>query len=154
VLDLGRKAVLRDPQGADFAVWQPGTRIGAERVNDVGCLCMNELATTDLVAARSFYEGLFGWTTVEWDTGPDGPPMVLAKNGETVNASLTTVQDGARPHWRPCFTVESTDTATRRVGELGGKVLREPFEIPDGSLAFVHDPEGVLFAIFAGDVDP
>jgi predicted enzyme related to lactoylglutathione lyase len=40
------------------------------------------------------------------------------------------------------------------VRERGGKVLVEPFEIPDGSLAFVQDPEGVLIAIFAGDVDP
>ncbi len=46
--DAGRVAVLKDPQGAVFAVWQPRTRIGAERVNDVGCLCMNELATTDV----------------------------------------------------------------------------------------------------------
>jgi predicted enzyme related to lactoylglutathione lyase len=40
------------------------------------------------------------------------------------------------------------------VRELGGKVLVEPFEIPDGSLALVHDSEGVLVAIFAGEVDP
>ncbi len=29
VLDLGRMAMLKDPQGAAFAVWQPRTRIGA-----------------------------------------------------------------------------------------------------------------------------
>jgi hypothetical protein len=51
VLDAGRMAVLEDPQGAVFAVWLPRARIGAERVNDVGCLCMNELATTDMDAA-------------------------------------------------------------------------------------------------------
>lgn len=45
--NVGRMAVLEDPQGAVFAVWQPRTRIGAERVNDIGCLCMNELITTD-----------------------------------------------------------------------------------------------------------
>jgi len=41
VLDAGRMAVLQDPLGAVFAVWQPRARIGADRVNDVGCLCMN-----------------------------------------------------------------------------------------------------------------
>jgi predicted enzyme related to lactoylglutathione lyase len=55
VLDAGRMAVLKDPQGAVFAVWQPRGRIGAERVNDVGCLCINELTTTDADAARAFY---------------------------------------------------------------------------------------------------
>lgn len=154
VLDVGRTAVLEDPQGAVLAVWQPRTWIGAQRVNDVGCLCMNELATTDMPAARSFYESLFGWTTEEWDTGPDGPPMVLANNGETVNASFTTTQAGAPAHWRPYFTVESTETAARRVRELGGKVLLEQVEIPDGSLTMALDPEGALFALFAGEVDP
>ena len=154
VLDAGRMAVLEDPQGAVLAIWQPRTRIGAERVNDVGCLCMNELATTNMEAARSFYQSLFGWTTEEWDTSPDGPPMVLAKNRETVNASFTTVQGDAPPHWRACFTVESTETATRRVRELGGKVLLEPIEIPDGSLAMALDADGVLFSLFAGEVDP
>jgi uncharacterized protein len=69
VLDAGRTAILRDPQGAVLAVWQPRSRVGAEHVNDVGCLCMNELATSDIDAARSFYEGLFGWTTeMAWRT--------------------------------------------------------------------------------------
>jgi predicted enzyme related to lactoylglutathione lyase len=154
VLDVGRMAVLKDPQGAVVAAWQPGTRIGAERVNDVGCLCMNELVTTDIDAARSFYEALFGWTTEAWDTGPGGPPMALAKNGGTVNASFIGVQGDEPARWRPCFTVESTDTAVERVRELGGSVVAEPFELPDGSLAVVLDPEGVLFSIFAGDVDP
>src|SRR5687767_7370580 len=72
VLDLGRMAVLEDPQGAVFAVWRPRSRIGAERVNDFGCLCMNELATTDMRAAGSFYERLFGWTTEVSDEAPEG----------------------------------------------------------------------------------
>ena len=154
VLDLGRMAVLKDPQGAAFAVWQPRTRIGAERVNDVGCLCMNELATTDIDAARSFYEGLFGWTTEMVDTGPDGPPMVLAHNGETLNASFSAVEEGEPPHWRPYFTVDSTEAAVERVRELGGKELLAPLEIPDGSIALALDPQGALFGLFAGEVDP
>ena len=154
VLDLGRMAVLEDPQGAVFAVWQPRTRIGAERVNDVGCLCMNELATTDIEAARSFYERLFGWTTEMVDTGPDGPAMVFAHNGETLNASFGAVEEGTPAHWRPYFTVESTETAVERVRELGGKELLEPQEIPDGSIAMALDPQGAVFAVFAGEVDP
>ncbi len=154
VLDVGRMAVLNDPQGAAFAVWQPRTRIGAERVNDVGCLCMNELATTDIEAARSFYAGLLGWTTEIVDTGPDGPPMVFAHNGEALNASFSAVKGGAPPHWRPYFTVESTEAAVERVRELGGKELLEPLEHPDGSIAIALDPQGALFALFAGEVDP
>jgi uncharacterized protein len=154
VLDVGRMAVLKDPQGAVFAVWQPGSRIGAERVNDVGCLCMNELATTDMGSARSFYEGLFGWTTEMVDTGPDYPPMGLAHNDGTLNASFGAVEDGAPAHWRPYFTVESVEAALGRVGELGGTALWGPLEIFDGTIALVHDPRGAVFALFEGEVDP
>jgi predicted enzyme related to lactoylglutathione lyase len=154
VMELGRMAVLRDPQGAVFAVWQPHTRIGAERVNDVGCLCMNELATTDLPSARSFYEEVFGWRTESIDTGPDGPPTVFVFNGERLNASFGAVEGGTPPHWRPYFSVGSTDTAMQRVRELGGEELLPPSPHPHGSIAIARDPQGAVFALYAGETDP
>jgi predicted enzyme related to lactoylglutathione lyase len=153
VMELGRMAVLRDPQGAVFAVWQPRARIGAERVNDVGCLCMNEFSTTDVEAARSFYGSLFGWTTEVFATGPDGD-VLLARNGGSPNAAFFAVQGDEPPHWRPNFTVESTEVAVERVRALGGNALVGPLEIPDGSIAIVLDPQGAELALFAGEVDP
>ena len=152
--DAGRMAVLADPQGGAFAVWQPRAQIGAERVNDLGCLCMNELATTDIPGARRFYEGLFGWTTDLVDTGPDGPEIVEVKNGATLNANISAAEGGASPHWRPYFTVESTESAVARVEELDGRLIFGPFPIPDGSIAIAVDPQGALFALFAGETDP
>jgi uncharacterized protein len=152
VLDAGRMAVLEDPQGAVFAVWQPLSRIGAERVNDIGYLCMNELATVDLEAARSFYENLFGWRTEVVGAEPD--QMVVAYNGDTLNASFSDVEEGAPPHWRPYFTVESPDAILERVRELGGEEVLAPLEIFDGTIAIARDPQGAIFALFAGDVDP
>jgi predicted enzyme related to lactoylglutathione lyase len=154
VLDAGRMSMLQDPHGAALAVWQPGNRIGAERVNDVGCLCMNELVTSDLDAARGFYENLFGWTTEPVDTGPGGPPTVFAYNRGTLNASLTAVTDGEAAHWRPYFTVDSTAAASVLVRDLGGSVVLEPESIPDGSIAIATDPQGGLFGLFEGEVDP
>jgi hypothetical protein len=154
VLDVGRMAVVRDPQGAVFALWQPRTRIGAERVNDVGCLCMNELTTTDTEAASRFYGGLFGWTTETVDTGPDGPPMVLAHNDGALNASMFPAEGGTPPHWRPCFTVESVEAAVARVQDLGGRLLAAPMVLEDGSVAVVQDPQAAVFSLFAGRVDP
>ena len=153
VLDLGRMALLKDPQDAVFAVWQPRTRIGAERVNDVGCLCMNELATPDIEAAASFYGRLFGWTVENSDDAPEGPAMMVF-NGGNINGAFFAPPEGASPHWRPCFTVESTEKSVERVLELGGQQLLEPLDIGHGSLAMVLDPQGALFTMFAGEVDP
>ncbi len=154
VPDAGRMAFLADPQGAEIAVWQPDAHFGAERVNDVGCLCMNELATNDIERAIEFYDHLFGWTTELVDTGPDGPPMVLVHNDGRLNASVTLSEVGESPHWRPYFTVGSTATAIRTVGTLGGTTVLEPVPIPDGSIAIARDPQGALFGLFEGEVDP
>jgi predicted enzyme related to lactoylglutathione lyase len=152
VLDAGRMAVLRDPQGAVFAVWQPRTRIGAERVNDVGCLCMNELVTTDVDGARAFYEGLFDWAVEAADAG--GAPTAFVLNGGRINGAVFTLEDDAPAHWRACFTVESNEAALDRVRALGGTVLLEPLDIGHGTLAMARDPQGAFFTLFAGEIDP
>jgi predicted enzyme related to lactoylglutathione lyase len=55
VLDAGRVAAIGDPTGAVVSIWQPRSRIGAQLVNDSGALCWNELATTDIERAESFF---------------------------------------------------------------------------------------------------
>jgi len=55
VMDAGRMAVLQDPTGAVFQVWQAGRSIGAKILNEPGTLCWTELTTTDTAAAEKFY---------------------------------------------------------------------------------------------------
>ena len=62
VMDAGRMAVLQDPTGAVFQVWQATKHIGAKILNEPGALCWSELTTRDTKAAESFYTKLFGWT--------------------------------------------------------------------------------------------
>src|SRR5437868_15338541 len=61
VMDAGRMAVLQDPTGAVFQVWQPNKHIGAKIMNEPGALCWTELTTSDTKAAEAFYTKLFGW---------------------------------------------------------------------------------------------
>jgi predicted enzyme related to lactoylglutathione lyase len=76
VMDAGRMANFFDPTGAFFAIWQPGTTIGAQVVNEPGTLCWNELQTRDLEATKAFYTAVFGWglggdpaSYVQWQVG-------------------------------------------------------------------------------------
>ncbi len=62
VLDYGRMAVLADPTGAVFGIWQAGTNVGAGVVNEPGAITWNELNTRDPEAAKAFYGVVFGWT--------------------------------------------------------------------------------------------
>jgi predicted enzyme related to lactoylglutathione lyase len=144
----GRVALLRDPQGALLGLRHGG----ADRVNDPGSLCMNELVAPDLGAARAFYEQLFGWTTADMDFGSLGSGAFVM-NGGRVNGSMLQAPNGDPAHWRACFTVASMAAALERVSALGGEVVGGPGEIGDGSHAVVRDAQGVVIALFAGDTD-
>ena len=56
VMDSGRMAVLVDPEGAAFCVWQAKEHKGAQVVNEHGALNFNGLNTRDPDSAKSFYE--------------------------------------------------------------------------------------------------
>ena len=60
VFDAGRMAVIADPNGAALCLWQPGTNIGAEVVNEPGALTWADTATTDAPAAQAFYSAAAG----------------------------------------------------------------------------------------------
>ena len=55
VMEHGRMAVLQDPTGAFFQVWQAKQHIGAKILEEPGALCWTELNTRDTKAAEAFY---------------------------------------------------------------------------------------------------
>ena len=75
-------------------------------------------------------------------------------NDASINAAIFVAPEGTPPHWRPCFTIASTEEAVERVTELGGHQLSEPLDIGHGMIAMVRDPQGAVFTMFAGEVDP
>ena len=149
----GRMAVLQDPQGAVFAVWEPRQSIGARLVNDPGALCMNQLNVSDRDVARSFYEGLFGW---RFETVSEGPHFEAVYNGDRLNAGLMDLPPDAQvpSHWLVYFTVENLDDDAARIAELGGVVVVAPTRVPAGRFLVARDPQGAHFALFEGEVDP
>jgi uncharacterized protein len=154
VLEAGRMAVLQDPTGAVFAVWQPRASIGAEFVNDVGALTLNQLNTNDPDAAQAFYGELFGWSFQSVASG--GQAYWGIYNGERLNGGMMPLPGdaGAPPHWLVYFTTADIDASAAKVGELGGRVLVGPVPIPGGRIAVAADPQGAAFALFEGRIDP
>src|SRR5689334_6534530 len=59
VMDVGRMAVIQDPTGAVFAIWQPKTHTGTGIAGVPGTLCWADLSTPDAARAQQFYAGLF-----------------------------------------------------------------------------------------------
>jgi uncharacterized protein len=145
----GRVAAVADPTGAAVDLWQPRELAGAARVNDVGCMCWNELASPDPGRAREFYGALLGWEVEPEDSGYG----VIRRDG-AVNGGIRPQQDGEPAHWLVYFTVESCDDAIVAVRAGGGSVIAGPMDTATGRVAAVRDPQGAAFGVFEGEVDP
>jgi predicted enzyme related to lactoylglutathione lyase len=155
VMDVGRMAVATDPPGAVFMLWEPRSNIGAEVVNAPGALSWNELATTDVEAAKKFYEGLFGWTYEDMDMNGAGTYTII-RNGDRSNGGIRAQgpdEEGIPPNWLPYFGAVSVDESTGRANKLGGRVIVPTMRVPAGAFAGIADPQGAAFSLFEGDFD-
>jgi predicted enzyme related to lactoylglutathione lyase len=156
VMQVGRMAVIQDPQGAFFAVWQAGQSFGAEVVNEPGAVTLNQLTTSDVEGGSKYYSDLFGWT-IEKQTGEgEGPDYWGIFADGNLNGGLMALPpgDGIPPHWLVYFGTEDVDATTRQAEELGGGTIFPPTDIPGGRFSVLRDPQGGMFAVFAGRFDP
>lgn len=160
IFESGRMAVIADPAGAVFCVWQPREHIGAGHVNDVGCLTWNDLSTSDPERAKTFYSELFGWRFEAMETG-DGPQYWTIRhdgaasgiNGGVRALSSQESDAGVPPNWMPYFTVESVEATNEQVRASGGEILYGPAQVGAGTISVLKDPTGGVFAVFEGEVD-
>ncbi|MEU4476989.1 VOC family protein [Micromonospora sp. NPDC023966] len=151
VFEQGRMAVLSDPAGAVFSVWQPMAMRGAELFNAPGSMCWNELVTPDPEGAKDFYALVFGWHPEEQATGP--VPYTGWRCGARIVAGmmpqLEPLPEDLPAYWTVYFAVEDADATAARAAELGGTILVPPRDNPAGRSAALRDPQGALFSITA-----
>jgi uncharacterized protein len=147
----GRYAVLKDPQGAVFAIIDP-ENASADPVGipPLGTFSWHELATSDNEAAFAFYSGLFGWDAItRMDMGPTGIYLVFGMNGVQRGGMYIKPADWpAPPNWMPYAHVRSVDASCAPAEAGGAKILNAPMDVPGGSrIASLMDPAGAAFAI-------
>jgi uncharacterized protein len=168
VLDSGRMAVLADPEGAAFCVWQAKNHQGARVVNEHGSLNFNGLSTRDREAAKTFYGAVFGWQTLELPAGvmwtlpgygdhleenAPGLHEQMAQMGAPegfidVVARLDPIAktDSDTPaHWSVTFAADDAGAAAAKARELGGKVVSGPLDAPWSRIVVLEDPQGATF---------
>ena len=144
-------AILQDPTGASFALFQAGDHTGAVPLdNRPGTFTWNELATKDTKAAKKFYEELFSWTSQEMDMGPDGT-YTMFMNGDRMAGGMMQIAPSwgpVPPHWAVYFAVTDCDAAVAKAARDGAEVRIPPRDIPDtGRFSILTDPQGASFAV-------
>jgi len=147
-----RVAAIADPAGAIVSLWQPRSRIGATLVNDVGAVCWNELATTDVEWAKSFFGELLGWQYEASDRGRTTIVNAGRRNGSI--RAQTGQERGIPLHWLPYFTVGDAEDAACHAGQAGGRTLAPATGTRTGRIAVIADPHGAAFAVYEGQTDP
>lgn len=158
--DHCRMAQFTDPQGGQFAAWQPLRTPGLETVDEPGSLMWVELYTTDAAGAKAFYGGLFGWEYT--DTPVPGRPettyTMITPGGaapqERMHGGLMQVPrsalavTGGNSSWRPVFRAADCDAAAALVREHGGNVVSGPENAEGvGRMASCLDPSGADFVL-------
>jgi len=152
VMGAGRMAVIQDPQGAFFMLWQPRDHRGATLVNAPGALVWNELQSPDLDGSASFYGDLFGWTTPQAEGMADRYLMI--QNAGAMNGGMRELEGPGPPGWLVYFGVDDLDESLAKLEQLGGSKLVGPVDIQIAKLAVVADPQGAVFALYAGHLEP
>jgi predicted enzyme related to lactoylglutathione lyase len=148
--EVGRSAVLKDPQGAVFSLYTPkmtpGSNMPAPR--GVGNVSWHELATDDWQKAWTFYEAMFGWKKGDaMDMGPMGTYQIFTIDGTPMGALFNRPPQIPVSNWLYYFQVGDLDQAVQRVKQGGGQILNGPMDVPGGRIAQCMDPQGAAFAM-------
>jgi len=146
--NVGRFAVLADPQGATFAVFTPSAGTPPPQPAQ-GAFSWHELQTTDVAAALNFYGQLFGWTRgVGHDMGAMGVYQLFDHGGAGVGGMCNTQGPSTPPSWLSYVHVADASKAVASAKAAGGRLLHGPIEVPGGSwIALFLDPQGGAFAV-------
>jgi predicted enzyme related to lactoylglutathione lyase len=150
VSDRGRTAVIQDPTGAVFFVWEPNKRSGIGVTGEAGAFCWADLSTPDPSRAKTFYEGLFGWK-LKAGAGKESDYLHIV-NGENFIGGIPPAQQrnpSEPPHWLIYFAVSDVDATFQRAKDMGARSLLRPTDFEGiGRVAMLADPQGAVFAVY------
>lgn len=120
-----------------------------EAMKQHGAFSWNELVTTDISAAKTFYSELFGWTLQDEEM----PEMTytMAKVGEKQVAgmmAMPTEAEGMPSMWGGYVTVDDVDAQAVKAETLGAKIMVPPQDIPKvGRFTVISDPQGAMLTM-------
>jgi len=157
VFTKGAMAGFTDPDGHQFAVWQPGETKGLDTVNDTNTLCWTELHTADAQRAKSFYGSVFAWEFV--DMAMEGMTYSVIKpaggDDSSGQGGVMGIPDEAAGSWRPYFEVADCDAAAAAAAAHGGTVVAAPGTLEGvGRMALLADPFGAHFSVITSAPAP
>jgi predicted enzyme related to lactoylglutathione lyase len=144
----GRVAVVKDPQGAVFAMI---TVLGGDPP-DKGVMenfwMGSELWTSHMDSALKFYHLLVGYEQKLVDVKSDSKYCLLLQDGQPLAGMVKIPVDDVKPNWVPYIAVEDVMAISDKAKQLGGILLIEPDKrVREGMVAIISDPNGAVFGV-------
>jgi len=139
----GRQAVLKDPDGAAFAMLASSTGDPPDFLAAPGEWIWSSLLVTDPAQSAAFYKAVFGYEV--FDLPPDDAAHLILSSDNYARASVNALPPGGHhhPRWLNFVRVVNAAEASAKAVSLGGRVLVEPYEDRHGGkIAVVADPSG------------
>ena len=146
VFDAGRMAVVSDPNGAFFCLWQPKENIGAQVMHEPNTLDWAECGTTDVKKAQDFYTQVMGWSKEEMDMG-EGKTYTLFNVGDKPCCGL---MESPMPmsYWSIYFDVSDCKQMTDKARSMGAQVMLDADTAEGvGTFSILTDPQGAMFGL-------
>ena len=152
VMNNGRMAVIQDPTGATFQIWEPKAHIGVKIRNEPNTLCWSELTTRNPKAAEAFYVGMFGWVPKHSGNAAVMEYTEFSVNGQP-SVGMMAMPKEMPPHvpsyWMPYFQAADLDASIGKATSLGASIMVGPQAIPDGArFVILQDPQQAMFALY------
>jgi len=151
--DVGRLAMVTDPQGVPFYVMRGASDQSstAYQRNGLGHVSWNELLTPDDAAALAFYDKQFAIKKIgAMPMGEMGDYSFIAHGDDPQIGAVMKTPPGAKSGWGFYFRVPDINAAKAKIEAGGGTVRQGPMEVPGGEWVLnATDPEGVTFGLVA-----
>ena len=154
--NVGRVAMVTDPQGAPFYIMKPippsndpDAKSDVFSVDQPRRVRWNELATSDPDAGLDFYRREFGWgQDGDMDMGEMGKYRFIQSNGVNIGAVMRKPPQLPVSLWTYYIGVDDIDRAVDAIKAGGGQIFNGPMEIPGGEFALnAMDPQGASFGL-------
>jgi uncharacterized protein len=149
--NIGRFALVADPQGAVFNLFTPQQSGERSISNAPGQVGWHELHAQDALKAFDFYREMFGWGKGDsHDMGPMGTYQLFTINGIPSGGMFNSPAAAAARFWLMYFSVPGIDAAAKRLTDAGGKITNGPTQVPGGLwIVQATDPQGVAFGLLS-----
>ena len=148
VQTFGRMAVIQDPTGAFFSIWEAKDHIGTTVTGESGTFCWADLSTPDPVRAKQFYEDLLGWKIGPAANYP--PEYLVIQHGSQPIAGIGPLAQRnpqVPAHWMLFFLASDVDGIAAKAKELGGVVHVPPISMGEARMSVLADPQGAMFSV-------